>query len=699
MPNSDQLFTPNQSSSCPVTGLPITTRPGWTEIQLKSGFSVTFNIIGNAILLTTPKGDPSEEGAKALLEKRAEVIKEAGLADRNYVELRDYRMLSGAAPKGARMALTNFLLKEGSGGHLKGFWVYGAPFHIRLMFQAGLRLLKPPIPVGVAKDYGEAIQDALKVLRQQGVDVGSRLYPRLKKDGWELEIEEYGISFELIGDDILYTIARGRQKEAHVEKFFALHEKVLHEAGLTQKGYYYRIINWERFESIAWKARLMYMAGLKALNKKTPCRLSVIFGLNKFMKALVVINKPFVSIPVIVAQDLENALEIIEREREQETGAGPVRKTQKLEAKTYTEEQLKGFANEMLQVIGGINWDQAGISLDGLNEKHPLKPVLDALAIVKLDLDNLIQEKEGSQKSLHESEKRYRSLVENASDMVFRTDVNGHFTFVNPALLRITGYEEAEIIGKQYTIFIRPDMRDEALKFFGRQLVKGLQNTYSEYPILTKDGHGAWVGQNAQLIVEDGNVTGFQVVARDITERKRAEETLKESENRYRDLSIIDDLTQLYNSRHFYDQLKMEIDRVDRYGQPLTLLLLDLDDFKRFNDEYGHVEGDQVLMRLGQVVKRCLRRTDSAYRYGGEEFTIIMPMTTSEEGAVTAERIRTEFKKETFSPAPGQDVHVTVSIGLAQYKPQEEMKAFVHRVDQLMYQGKKNGKDRVCSES
>jgi diguanylate cyclase (GGDEF)-like protein len=73
-------------------------------------------------------------------------------------------------------------------------------------------------------------------------------------------------------------------------------------------------------------------------------------------------------------------------------------------------------------------------------------------------------------------------------------------------------------------------------------------------------------------------------------------------------------------------------------------------------------------------------------------------MTTSGDGTVTAERIRTEFKKENFSPTPGQEVHMTVSIGLAQYKPQEEMKAFVHRVDQLMYQGKKSGKDRVCSE-
>jgi len=186
---------------------------------------------------------------------------------------------------------------------------------------------------------------------------------------------------------------------------------------------------------------------------------------------------------------------------------------------------------------------------------------------------------------------------------------------------------------------------------------------------------------------------------RDITDRRRIEEALRESENRYRELSIVDDLTQLYNSRHFYFQLKIELDRSNRYEQALTLLLLDLDNFKAFNDAYGHVEGDQILSRLGQVVKRCLRETDFAYRYGGEEFTILLPITTSADGAVTAERIRTEFKKETFSPAPGQDVHVTVSIGLAQYKPQEEMKAFVHRVDQLMYQGKKNGKDRVCSES
>lgn len=201
----------------------------------------------------------------------------------------------------------------------------------------------------------------------------------------------------------------------------------------------------------------------------------------------------------------------------------------------------------------------------------------------------------------------------------------------------------------------------------------------------------------------DGEIAALKeriaLLEKTLTECRGAQEALRESESRYREMSIIDDLTQLYNSRHFYRELQAEIDRVNRYGEPLTLLLLDLDNFKAFNDAYGHVEGDEVLMRLGHVVKRCLRQTDSAYRYGGEEFTVILPVTTGKDGFVTAERIRREFKKEPFSPEPGKRVHVTVSIGLAQYEPNETMRAFVQRVDQLMYQGKKRGKDQVRTDT
>lgn len=318
--------------------------------------------------------------------------------------------------------------------------------------------------------------------------------------------------------------------------------------------------------------------------------------------------------------------------------------------------------------------------------------------IVNQTLQQEIAGHKKAEKALRMSEERYRVLVENASDMVLRTDRKGYLTFVNVSTIRISWYEEEEIMGKHYLSLLRPDIRDEAANFFRNQINERIKNTYSEYPVIRKDSSEIWVGQNTQLIFENGQVIGFQAVSRDITEQRRLEEELKKSEEKYRELSTIDGLTGLYNSRHFYGQLQMELDRIERHDYPLTLLLLDLDDFKVFNDTYGHIEGDKVLFRLGQVIKRCLRKEDSAYRYGGEEFTVILPMTTKEEGAFTAERIRVEMKHENFSPEPEEIVNLTVSIGLAQYRKNENIKDFVNRVDHLMYQGKKRGKDRICFE-
>jgi PAS domain S-box-containing protein/putative nucleotidyltransferase with HDIG domain len=129
-----------------------------------------------------------------------------------------------------------------------------------------------------------------------------------------------------------------------------------------------------------------------------------------------------------------------------------------------------------------------------------------------------------------QAEEQYRTLVEKASDIVFRTDDSGHFTFVNPVTLRITGYSEEEILGKHYKILIRSDKFKETITLLANQLINKTQNTYHEFPIFTKDGREIWLGQNTQLLVEDDQVTGFQAVARDVTERKKAEEELKKEQ-------------------------------------------------------------------------------------------------------------------------------------------------------------------------
>ncbi|MCX5838708.1 MAG: PAS domain S-box protein [Deltaproteobacteria bacterium] len=167
------------------------------------------------------------------------------------------------------------------------------------------------------------------------------------------------------------------------------------------------------------------------------------------------------------------------------------------------------------------------------------------------------------EEALRESEERYRTLVEYATDIVFRTDGTGRFTFVNPAAIRITGYEAKELIGKHYPTLIRQDMRDEAMKFFGRQFVKGIQNTYSEYCIITKDGHEVWLGQNTQLIVENGRVIGFQVVSRDVSAQKQTEEALRESEEKYR--LVVENAA---------ESIVIAQDGLLKYMNPMTLKLL-----------------------------------------------------------------------------------------------------------------------------
>ena len=162
-------------------------------------------------------------------------------------------------------------------------------------------------------------------------------------------------------------------------------------------------------------------------------------------------------------------------------------------------------------------------------------------------------------------------------------------------------------------------------------------------------------------------------------------------------LAITDGLTKLYNLRHFYNQLEIEIDRSNRYGHILALLLLDIDHFKVYNDTYGHLEGDKVLIRLGQIIKSCLRTMDSAYRYGGEEFTIILPETTGEEANNVANRLKTAVELECFLPEPGKIYTITISIGVTEYSKSEQISEFILRADKAMYKSKAKGRNRISS--
>ncbi|MEW6230764.1 MAG: diguanylate cyclase [Chloroflexota bacterium] len=165
-----------------------------------------------------------------------------------------------------------------------------------------------------------------------------------------------------------------------------------------------------------------------------------------------------------------------------------------------------------------------------------------------------------------------------------------------------------------------------------------------------------------------------------------------------RRLAITDGLTGLFNSRYFYEALEKEMQKTDRYGHPLSLIILDLDDFKAYNDAYGHLVGDNLLVQLASLLTSITRGADIVARYGGEEFAIIVPETSLEQARQLAERIRVAVENHVFMVSGRPlETAITVSVGVAAY-PQGSWgeKQFVQAADAAAYAAKQAGKNRVC---
>lgn len=160
-------------------------------------------------------------------------------------------------------------------------------------------------------------------------------------------------------------------------------------------------------------------------------------------------------------------------------------------------------------------------------------------------------------------------------------------------------------------------------------------------------------------------------------------------EEEVRRLSITDDLTGLHNHRHFFKTLEGELTRSKRQKTSLSLLMFDLDNFKRYNDLNGHLEGDKVLKRIGEIVKHCIRfNVDSGYRYGGDEFSVLLIGASLDQALAIAERIRSSIEQAEFQ-------NITVSIGLSEYRDTYDLEGFVKSADDAMYLAKHLGGNQI----
>jgi diguanylate cyclase (GGDEF)-like protein/PAS domain S-box-containing protein len=296
------------------------------------------------------------------------------------------------------------------------------------------------------------------------------------------------------------------------------------------------------------------------------------------------------------------------------------------------------------------------------------------------------------ERRIHEDQQRFRAIFDQIQDYaIYTLDLEGRIVDWNRTLYRLGGWTAEDVVGKHVSIFFPPTEFDANAS--GQVLTRASKRGSVEIEgrRVRKDGSVYW-GDAVVTALPDqnGNVTGFVVISRDISEQKNREDELLR-------LATTDPLTGAFNRRYGTERLAEAFDRHKRYASPATVLIIDIDHFKKVNDTYGHDVGDIVLQDLAKLLRAQVRAVDMVARWGGEEFLVLMPETPAEPAAVVARRILAAVRATPFA-VTGRKTGLTVSIGAASFTPDiASVDALVKRADTALYDAKSGGRDRLVT--
>ena len=291
----------------------------------------------------------------------------------------------------------------------------------------------------------------------------------------------------------------------------------------------------------------------------------------------------------------------------------------------------------------------------------------------------------------------YRDIVEGCADAIVIAGADQKITFLNPAAQALFGYAGTAAIGQPLAILIPRRVRRPHEALFdgfrdgsGRArymetrdaVIHGLRADGTEFPVnisIVKSG----TGPDTKLVA----------IVRDITKQQAVEAELTR-------LATTDPLTGIHNRRSLRARADQEYARAKRYGRPMSLAMIDIDNFKAINDTFGHDIGDLALCHVVDSIVERLRKPDVAGRWGGEEFALILPDTSEAAAVETCQRLRRAIAQSPFNTAPDADTSLTVSIGIAGFGPGDlTLDNLFAKADEALYLAKRTGRNKVCAIS
>ncbi len=294
------------------------------------------------------------------------------------------------------------------------------------------------------------------------------------------------------------------------------------------------------------------------------------------------------------------------------------------------------------------------------------------------------------------SEEHHRVLSDNATDMITRIGPHLRRTYVSPACREILGYEPDELVGCPPNNLVHPDDQPLVRELFDDPMRDSAPIARATYRAIRKDGRVVWLESVGRRVPD---ADGYVVVTRDVSERKSMEEQLEAANRLLKVQALQDPLTGVANRRRFDEMLGFEFRRAQRLQDPLSVVMLDIDHFKGFNDTYGHPAGDACLCTVATTIEAQLSRPgDLLGRYGGEEFALVLPETDRDGAMTIANRIRAAIEGLAIPNQRSPLSILTVSIGVVAIHPPiglEGPAAFVEAADVALYLAKRDGRNAV----
>ena len=343
------------------------------------------------------------------------------------------------------------------------------------------------------------------------------------------------------------------------------------------------------------------------------------------------------------------------------------------------------------------------VSLSGEWKSAVLQLFLASALFMLYTVSTVFESLRRTQNELKQIAALHKLVVDNSRDIIVLGSLEGRFEYVSPGVRALSGWDPGDLDGKLFQETIHPSDLPE-VEMALRAMQAGSPGGTLEYRFLKSDGTFLWVEANLRVYLDPvtGLSKGFLNLVRDISERKRAEQNLQTAYRAMETLVVVDALTGIANRRRFDDAIATEWRRSLRLGSRLSMLLIDVDQFKAYNDTYGHVRGDSCLKQIAEAaLDVVVRPADLVARYGGEEFAVILPGTDEAGALAVAEEICRAVRRRNLAHEKNPHGIVTVSIGCATVTPKRGLvaKDLIEFADKALYAAKGSGRNRVAVAS